>query len=137
MRYYPVDLLTDPLDVRSATLRVEPGAGGGGSGPQLAVSTVGRWLGLLHAWFSRLVGQDDLTVEVGGLAMLLSVVLGASHAMLPGHGKTVMAAYLAGRRGTRRDALLVGASVTATQTASVLAVGLVSARPPRSRPTVC
>ena len=63
---------------------------------------------------SRLVGQDDLTVEVGGLAMLLSVVLGASHAMLPGHGKTVMAAYLAGRRGTRRDALLVGASVTAT-----------------------
>ena len=125
LRSYPVDLLTDPLDVRSATLRVEPGAGGGGSGPQLAVSTVGRWLGLLHAWFSRLVGQDDLTVEVGGLAMLLSVVLGASHAMLPGHGKTVMAAYLAGRRGTRRDALLVGASVTATHTASVLVVGLV------------
>ncbi len=59
------------------------------------------------------------------LAVLLAAVLGASHAMLPGHGKTVMAAYLAGRRGTRRDALLVGATVTATHTAGVLVLGLV------------
>ena len=57
--------------------------------------------------------------------MLLAAVLGASHALLPGHGKTVMAAYLAGRRGTRRDALLVGATVTATHTAGVLVLGLV------------
>ena len=58
------------------------------------------------------------------LAVVLAAVLGASHAMLPGHGKTVMAAYLAGRRGTRRDALLVGATVTATHTTGVLVLGL-------------
>ncbi len=44
--------------------------------------------------------------------------------MLPGHGKTVMAAYLAGRRGRPRDALVVGATVTATHTAGVLVLGL-------------
>ncbi len=44
--------------------------------------------------------------------------------MLPGHGKTVMAAYLAGRRGSRRDALIVGATVTGTHTAGVLVLGI-------------
>ncbi|MYT20548.1 nickel transporter, partial [Streptomyces sp. SID7760] len=63
-------------------------------------------------------------VPVGFLALLLAVVLGASHAAMPGHGKTIMAAYLAGRRGTPRDALTVGASVTLTHTAGVLALGL-------------
>ena len=49
-----------------------------------------------------------------------------------------MAAYLAGRRGTRRDALLVGATVTATHTAGVLVLGLVlSASRPRWRRTGC
>ncbi|WSB10525.1 hypothetical protein OG849_26395 [Streptomyces cyaneofuscatus] len=43
---------------------------------------------------------------------------------MPGHGKTIMAAYLAGRRGTRRDAFTVGATVTLTHTAGVLILGL-------------
>jgi len=62
--------------------------------------------------FDSLVGSRHLTLGVGVLALLLSLVLGASHAALPGHGKTVMAAYLAGKRGTVRDAALVGATVT-------------------------
>ncbi|MBL8928234.1 MAG: hypothetical protein JNM77_18705, partial [Pseudonocardia sp.] len=126
LRSYPDDLLADPLDVRAATLQVQPGIGGGGTGAELpAAPTVGRWLGQVDAWFTGLVGQDDLTAGVGVLAVLLAAVLGASHAMLPGHGKTVMAAYLAGQRGTWRDALLVGATVTATHTAGVLVLGLV------------
>ncbi len=52
------------------------------------------------------------------------MLLGASHAALPGHGKTVMAAYLVGRRGRPRDALIVGATVTATHTGGVLAMGM-------------
>ena len=125
LRSYPGDLLTSPLDVRAATLQVQPGSGGGGTAPEIAaVSTVDRWLGELQAWFSGLVGRDDLTAEVGVLAVVLAAVLGASHATLPGHGKTVMAAYLAGRRGTRQDALLVGVTVTATHTAGVLVLGL-------------
>ncbi len=54
----------------------------------------------------------------------MALVVGAAHAALPGHGKTVMAAYLAGRHGTRRDAVVVGATVTLTHTAGVLALGL-------------
>ena len=42
---------------------------------------------------------EDLTLGVGLAALALSMLLGASHAALPGHGKTVMAAYLVGRRG--------------------------------------
>ena len=52
-------------------------------------------------------------------------MLGASHAALPGHGKTLIAAYLAGRQGTPKDAFIVGASVTATHTGGVLVLGLV------------
>jgi nickel/cobalt transporter (NicO) family protein len=54
----------------------------------------------------------------------VSVLLGATHAALPGHGKTVMAAYIAGKRGNVRDAVLVGTTVTVTHTAGVLALGL-------------
>ncbi|BCJ49535.1 hypothetical protein Asp14428_10100 [Actinoplanes sp. NBRC 14428] len=61
---------------------------------------------------------------MGILAVLLALVLGAAHAALPGHGKTVMAAYLAGSQGRPRDAIAVGATVTATHTGGVLALGL-------------
>ncbi|MFI1452277.1 hypothetical protein [Streptomyces roseus] len=81
-------------------------------------------LNRVSAVFDNLVGSRELTVPVGFLALLLAVVLGASHAAMPGHGKTIMAAYLAGRRGTPRDALTVGATVTLTHTAGVLALGL-------------
>ncbi|GAA2606921.1 HoxN/HupN/NixA family nickel/cobalt transporter [Paractinoplanes durhamensis] len=63
-----------------------------------------------------------LTVGALGLAMLL----GAFHALTPGHGKTMMAAYLVGSGGRLRDALALGASVTVTHTSSVLAIGAVA-----------
>jgi ABC-type nickel/cobalt efflux system permease component RcnA len=65
-----------------------------------------------------------LTPLVIGLAFLLAILLGAGHAALPGHGKTVMAAYFAGRRGRIRDALAVGGTVTHAHTGGVLLVGL-------------
>ncbi|MGE5827696.1 MAG: hypothetical protein ACM30G_04940, partial [Micromonosporaceae bacterium] len=68
-----------------------------------------------------------LTPAVGLLALLLALVLGAGHAALPGHGKTVLAAYLAGTRGRPRDAVAVGATVTLSHTTGVLAVGLLLA----------
>ena len=52
------------------------------------------------------------------------MLLGAGHAFLPGHGKTIMAAYLVGRRGSLRDVVTVGATVTLTHTAGVLVLGL-------------
>ena len=74
--------------------------------------------------FDDLIGRRDLTLGVGLLAIALALVLGASHALLPGHGKTVMAAYIAGRQGSVRDAVIVGATVTGTHTGGVLVLGL-------------
>lgn len=62
----------------------------------------------------------------GGLGMLLlAMLLGAFHALTPGHGKTMVAAYLVGSRGRIRDAALLGGVVTATHTIGVFALGLV------------
>jgi ABC-type nickel/cobalt efflux system permease component RcnA len=118
LRTYPDDLLSDPLDVRSVVLKVGPG-----TSPPASRSTTSM-LTTATDTFTSFAGTHDLTPLVGVLAVLLSLVLGASHAALPGHGKTVIAAYLAGRAGTPRDALVVGATVTLTHTAGVLVLGL-------------
>lgn len=59
--------------------------------------------------------------------MLLSAFgLGAAHALEPGHGKTVVAAYLVGSRGRTIDAIILGGVVTATHTASVFVLAIAS-----------
>ncbi len=59
-------------------------------------------------------------------ALGLAAVLGGLHALTPGHGKTLLAAYLVGSRGTARHALALGGIVTFTHTASVIAIGLIT-----------
>jgi nickel/cobalt exporter len=121
---YPSDLLTSPLDVRQARLTMEPGVGTAGSAVRVpGADVLSRWTGFLAARLDGLVSADRLTVPLGLLALLVSLLLGAVHAALPGHGKTVMAAYLAGRDGHLRDALTVAATVTLTHTAGVLVLG--------------
>jgi len=60
------------------------------------------------------------------LALGLAALLGAFHALTPGHGKTLMAAYLVGSRGTTRHAVALGGIVTVTHTASVIVIGLLA-----------
>ncbi|HEY5973443.1 MAG TPA: sulfite exporter TauE/SafE family protein [Geobacteraceae bacterium] len=55
-----------------------------------------------------------------------AVLLGAAHALEPGHGKTVVAAYLVGSRGRNLDALLLGIVVTFTHSFSIILLGLVA-----------
>jgi ABC-type nickel/cobalt efflux system permease component RcnA len=64
----------------------------------------------------------------GGLlvALLVAFGLGAAHALAPGHGKTIVAAYLVGSRGTARHALFLGLTTTITHTAGVFALGLIT-----------
>lgn len=126
LRSYPTDLLGSPLDQRSARLRVEPGDGPAAAGPTSNLNRgdpVSRWIASADRTLERLVG-GRLTPLVGVLAVALALALGAGHAALPGHGKTVMAAYLAGRSGRPRDALVVGATVTCTHTGGVIVLGL-------------
>lgn len=127
LRSYPRDLLDSPRGDIQAEFTAAPGAASAAAGTA-AAPTAGDGLTARLEGLSRhltaLAGAQRLTLPVGLLAVLLAVVLGAGHALLPGHGKTVMAAYLAGRRGGTRDAVTVGATVTLTHTAGVLIVGL-------------
>ncbi|MDX2149517.1 MAG: hypothetical protein SFV54_02200 [Bryobacteraceae bacterium] len=59
-------------------------------------------------------------------ALGIAFFLGAAHALTPGHGKTIVAAYLVGTKGRLADAVWLGGIVTFTHTASVFALGLIT-----------
>jgi ABC-type nickel/cobalt efflux system permease component RcnA len=128
-------LLASPLDVREVALSVGPLTGEIARPVPVDTPSESRTslirggpfadvVDRITRTFEGLVGRRDLTLGVGLLAVALAMILGASHALLPGHGKTVMAAYIAGRQGSGRDAVIVGATVTATHTGGVLLLGL-------------
>jgi ABC-type nickel/cobalt efflux system permease component RcnA len=71
------------------------------------------------------VGGRELGVAAGALALGIAVVLGGFHSLAPGHGKTLMAAAVVGRRGTARQVLAIGGTVAATHTTGVLVLGSV------------
>ncbi len=70
--------------------------------------------------------SEQLTLPIVLVALTISMMLGMGHAFSPGHGKTVMAAYLIGERGTMWHALALGIVVTITHVWSILALGVVS-----------
>ncbi len=69
---------------------------------------------------------SELLLAPGVFSLGAAAILGAAHALTPGHSKTVVAAYLAGTRGTPMDALRLGTIVTFTHTASVFVLGLLA-----------
>jgi ABC-type nickel/cobalt efflux system permease component RcnA len=72
-----------------------------------------------------LLQTRDLTPPIVLFSILTAMGLGAAHALTPGHGKTIMAAYLVGTRGTPRHALALGLTVTASHTLGVLLLAAV------------
>jgi ABC-type nickel/cobalt efflux system permease component RcnA len=76
--------------------------------------------------FTELVTAPQLGFGIVLMAMAVAVGLGAFHALEPGHGKTVVAAYLVGSRGTAWHALMLGLIVTVTHTAGVYILGAVT-----------
>jgi ABC-type nickel/cobalt efflux system permease component RcnA len=76
--------------------------------------------------FTELVTAPQLGLGIVLVAMAVSVGLGAFHALEPGHGKTVVAAYLVGSRGSAWHALMLGLIVTVTHTAGVYVLGAVT-----------
>jgi ABC-type nickel/cobalt efflux system permease component RcnA len=75
---------------------------------------------------TQLLSSSVLGPNVIMLAMFVAFGLGAFHALSPGHGKTVVGAYLVGSRGTARHAIILGAIVTVTHTLGVFLLGLVT-----------
>jgi nickel/cobalt exporter len=74
-------------------------------------------------FLSRLLRRDQLPFGMILIALVVAFGLGGAHALTPGHGKTIVAAYLVGSRGTMKHAALLGAMVTFTHTISVFALG--------------
>jgi nickel/cobalt exporter len=76
--------------------------------------------------FTELITTRSLSLWFLITAAFIAFGLGALHALEPGHGKTIVAAYLVGSRGTARHALLLGVIVTASHTAGVFALGAIT-----------
>ena len=76
--------------------------------------------------FTELITTRTLSLWFLITAAFIAFGLGALHALEPGHGKTIVAAYLVGSRGTARHALLLGLIVTASHTAGVFALGAIT-----------
>lgn len=75
---------------------------------------------------TELISVPTLTPLVALFGLLFAMVLGGLHAMSPGHGKTVVGAYLVGSRGTAKHAAFLGLTVTVTHTLGVFALGLIT-----------
>jgi ABC-type nickel/cobalt efflux system permease component RcnA len=69
--------------------------------------------------------SSDLSPIVLLVSILTAGALGAGHALTPGHGKTLMAAYLVGTRGTPLHAAGLGLSVTVSHTLGILVLAAV------------
>ena len=133
---YPTDLLTQPLDERSLEVILRPG------GPPLARKAVPEASPLdgpagaaipapdltrpgARAELNPLPALGQLSLGAALIGILLAAIAGAGHALSPGHGKTIMAAYLVGTNGSTRNALLLGAAVTLSHTLGVLLLAAV------------
>jgi ABC-type nickel/cobalt efflux system permease component RcnA len=125
LRTYPEDSLSSPLDQRQAVLAVRPG-GGTLEAPESpgadATTTSSRGSDGLTGVFSDAASGEGVPI----LLLLAAFGWGALHALSPGHGKAMVAAYLIGTRGTARHAVGLGATVTVTHTIGVFALGLVT-----------
>jgi nickel/cobalt exporter len=133
LRKYPNDMLSSPLDVREAKFTLVPGEGSVADGavgqPAESLSTgnyslsTNGYIGRLYARLNSLISFTSPSPIVILISLLAALLWGALHAFTPGHGKTVVAAYLVGDRGTARHAAFLGLTVTLTHTLGVFALG--------------
>ena len=124
LRVYPQDMLQSPLAIHAARFSFRPGAGGAGATlPALAAQPAA---GPAADQFAALIALPVSGPAALLLTLLVAFGLGAMHALAPGHGKTVVAAYLVGSRGTALHALFLGITTTITHTIGVFALGLIT-----------
>jgi nickel/cobalt transporter (NicO) family protein len=124
LRAYPENLLMAPLDERAAEWSVTTGPLPAGAKPLTLRD--GNPIAFARDSFAELIAAPTLTPGVILVGLLIAFALGGMHAMSPGHGKTVVGAYLVGARGTMKHAAFLGATVTITHTIGVFALGLIT-----------
>ena len=123
LKAYPEEMLNNPPDVQNARIVVASGSGPTAASEDRLTSTAET---SRQDRFTRLIQTKDLTPRTYLIALLISLGLGAMHALSPGHGKSIVAAYLIGTRGTVRHAVFLGATVTITHTVGVFALGFIT-----------
>jgi nickel/cobalt transporter (NicO) family protein len=126
---YPKSLLESPLDVTQASARIVTGTGTGEIPALIPRSALEERAGVravADSGFAALISKQHLSALVILAALGAAFFWGLAHALSPGHGKTIIAAYLIGQRGTVRHAAYLGGIVTVTHTAGVFALGLVT-----------
>jgi nickel/cobalt transporter (NicO) family protein len=129
LRSYPKNLLQSPLDVTQARAELVPGSGPGILPAVLSRAALRARVGVRavsDGGFASLIARDRLSTGFVLLSLVIALFWGAAHALSPGHGKSIVAAYLVGSRGTARHAVLLGVTVTVTHTIGVFALGLVT-----------
>jgi len=124
LKAYPEDMLMAPLNERVVEWSLAVGALPANAKPLTLRD--GKPVVAARDRFAELIAAPNLTPGVILLGLLIAFALGGMHAMSPGHGKTVVGAYLVGSRGTVKHAAFLGATVTITHTIGVFALGLVT-----------
>ena len=123
---YPEDLLGEPLDMRTATIAVAPAEPLPGATAAPAVDdpvpagNPGSVPGGVAVELPTIFSVVDLTPLIIVLSLVTAFAFGAGHALTPGHGKTLLAAYLVGTRGTPLHAVGLGLSVAISHTLGIL-----------------
>ena len=125
LRNYPQDMLTSPLNLREVRVSATVGATAT-SAATTSASAANPASARVPDVFANLIASKELSPAAIALALLLALLLGAGHALTPGHGKTIVAAYLVGARGTAKHAIFLGITTTVTHTAGVFAIGFVT-----------
>jgi nickel/cobalt exporter len=133
---YPQDLLLNPPQVSEASFAWRPAVARQAAGEAISAGAMAPALVSANAGltsngrpsdpFAELIAIPELGLGAVLLALLASLGWGAMHAMSPGHGKTLVAAYLVGAQGTAKHALFLGLTTTITHTAGVFALGFVT-----------
>lgn len=116
LRVYPADVAPSRVLSASLTFRAGGASLDARPGPEAAEPASGGFL-------SGLAARPDLSAGLVALMIVAAVGVGAVHSLGPGHGKSLIGAYLLGTGGTLRQAAAVGVAVSVMHTASVLGLG--------------
>jgi nickel/cobalt transporter (NicO) family protein len=133
---YPEDPTIIPPDVVSAGLKLKlssgdsPAVSENGGSPRVSANGAFPPTDIRtqehQEKLTQLLSSSTLNWSIVAMAMIVAFGLGAFHALSPGHGKTVVGAYLVGTQGTARHAVLLGIIVTVTHTLGVFLLGFVT-----------
>lgn len=124
LKAYPLEMLAAPLREEAASLSFRRGAAP--AGVAALPTRDGQPVVQARDRLAELINVPEVTPLTALLGLVIAAGFGAVHAFSPGHGKTIVGAYLVGARASAKHAAFLGLTVTVTHTLGVLVLGLVT-----------